>query len=146
MACIRKRRGRWVIDFYDQQGVRRWRTMPKGANKDLAEKELRAIEDQVERGNYLPVVKLPLFLEVAQEWLEHKKLKLRETTWEVYEGHVRNHFGDLDYLKITRITNQGGKVHHGSAGPGDEYWDFAENPGDPGANSELRRQAQIHRL
>jgi integrase len=41
---------------------------------------------------------------VAQEWIEHKRLKLRETTWEVYEGHVRNHFGDLDYLKITRIT------------------------------------------
>ena len=80
MACIRKRRGRWVIDFYDQQGVRRWRTMPKGTNKDQANKELRAIEDQVERGTYLPAVRVPLFLEVAQEWLEHKKLKLRETT------------------------------------------------------------------
>ena len=61
MACIRKRRGRWVIDFYDQQGERRWRTMPKGATKDQANKELRAIEDQVERGNYLPAVKVHLF-------------------------------------------------------------------------------------
>lgn len=86
MACIKKRRGRWVIDFYDQQGVRRWRTMPKGATKSQADKELQAIKDQVERGNYLPVVKVPLFSEVAQEWIEHKRLKLRETTWEVYGG------------------------------------------------------------
>ncbi len=27
MACITKRRGRWVIDFYDQFGVRRWKTL-----------------------------------------------------------------------------------------------------------------------
>jgi integrase len=104
MACISKRRGRWIIDFYDQQGVRRWRTMPEGATKAQAKEELRSIEDQVKKGIYLPAVKVPIFSEVAQEWIEHKKLKLRETTWEVYEGHVRNHFGDLDYLKITRIT------------------------------------------
>jgi len=104
MACISKRRGRWVIDFYDQQGVRRWRTIPDGATKAQAKEELRAIEEQVKKGIYLPAVKVPLFSEVAQEWIEHKQLKLRETTWEVYEGHVQNHFGDLDYIKITRIT------------------------------------------
>jgi integrase len=104
MACIRKRRGHWVIDFYDQQGVRRWKTMPKGATKEQANKELRAIEDQIEKGVYLPTGRVPLFSEVAKEWLEHKRLKLRETTWEVYGGHVRNHFDDLNYHKITRIT------------------------------------------
>jgi integrase len=104
MACIRKRRGRWIIDFYDQQGVRRWRTMPEGATKAQAKDELRATEEQVKKGIYLPAVKVPLFSEVAQEWIDHKRLKLRETTWEVYEGHVRNHFSDLDYFKITRIT------------------------------------------
>lgn len=29
---------------------------------------------------------------------------MRETTWEVYEGHVRNHFKYLDGLKINRIS------------------------------------------
>jgi integrase len=104
MACISKRRGRWVIDFYDQHGKRRWKTLPGGATKGQAKEELRAIEDMLDKGVYLPHAKTPAFSEVARDWLEHKKLKLRETTWEVYEGHVRNHFPDLDYLKINRIT------------------------------------------
>lgn len=41
---------------------------------------------------------------MAQDWLEYKRSRLRETTWEVYEGHVRNHFQELDSLKINRIT------------------------------------------
>jgi integrase len=53
---------------------------------------------------FLPSAKVLLFSEVAREWIEHKKLKLRETTWEVYEGHVRNHFQDIDRLKINRVT------------------------------------------
>jgi hypothetical protein len=53
---------------------------------------------------FLPSAKVLLFSEVAREWIEHKKLKLRETTWEVYEGHIRNHFQDLDHLKINRVT------------------------------------------
>jgi integrase len=104
MACISKRRGRWVLDFYDQHGKRRWKTLPEGATKWQAKEELRAIEDMLSKGVYLPTAKTPLFSEVARDWLEHKKLKLRETTWEVYAGHARNHFPDLDYLKINRIT------------------------------------------
>jgi integrase len=104
MACISKRRGRWVIDFYDQHGKRRWITLPEGTTKAKAKEELRAIEDQVNKKMIAPNAKALSFLEVAREWIEHKKLKLRETSWEVYEGHIRNHFDDLNYLKITRIT------------------------------------------
>jgi integrase len=104
MAKVCKRRGRWVLDFYDQHGVRRWVTMPKGTAKDKAKEELRAIEDQVNKKMFVPSAKVLLFSEVANEWIEHKKSKLRETTWEVYEGHIRNHFHDLDQLKINRVT------------------------------------------
>lgn len=104
MAKVCKRRGRWVLDFYDQHGRRRWITLPEGTTKGKAKEELRAIEDQVNKKMFVPNAKVLSFSEVAQEWIEHKKLKLRETSWEVYEGHVRNHFGDLNYLKITRIT------------------------------------------
>ena len=104
MAKVCKRRGRWVLDFYDQHGRRRWITLPEGTTKAKAKEELRAIEDQVNKKMFLPSAKVLLFSEVAREWIEHKKLKLRETTWEVYEGHVRNHFQDLDRLKINRIT------------------------------------------
>jgi len=104
MACISKRRGRWVVDFYDQHGKRRWKTLPEGATKGQAKEELRAIEDMLSKGVYLPQSKTPLFYKVARGWIEYKRPKLRESTWEVYEGHVRNHFQDLDGLKINRIT------------------------------------------
>jgi integrase len=104
MACVAKRRNRYVLDFRDQFGVRQWITTPKGTTKAKAEEELRRKLDQVKNGVFRPDSKTLLFSEVAQDWLEHKKPNLRETTWEVYEGHVKNHFHDLDGLKINRIS------------------------------------------
>jgi integrase len=95
MACISKRRNRWVIDFYDNQGKRRWKTLPKGTTKAKAKEAMRDIEDQLSRGIYPPDKKIPIFSEVAKDWLEYKKPNLRGSTWSVYEGHTRNHFYDL---------------------------------------------------
>jgi integrase len=104
MACIAKRRNRYIIDFYDNQGKRRWKTLPKGTTKKKAKESMREIEDQIARGIYLPDKRIPLFKEVAKEWIEYKRPNLRQSTWSVYEGHTRNHFHDLDDLKINRIT------------------------------------------
>lgn len=104
MAKVAKRRGRYVLDFYDHADIRRRETLPEGTTKKRALEELRDREEQVARGTYLPEKKVPVFSEVAQDWIEHKKAKLRANTWEVYEGHVRNHFHDFDGLKINQIT------------------------------------------
>jgi len=88
MACITKRRGRWVVDFYDQYGKRRWKTLKEGATKKQARDELRAIEDVVSKGIYLPVKKVPLFSEVTAMWLAGKKPNIRHSTLEQYKGHV----------------------------------------------------------
>jgi len=104
MACISKRRDRYVIDFYDNQGKRRWRTLPKDAKKKDAKKTLRDIEDKLEKGVHIPSKQTPTFKQVAEDWGKSKKQNLRSTSWEVYEGHTRNHFSDLDHLKINRIT------------------------------------------
>ena len=104
MACIAKRRGRYVIDFYDTYGKRRWITMPKGTTKKKAKEKFREVEDQLRRGIYLPDKKIPNFKQVAKDWIEHKKPNLRHSTWSVYEGHTRNHFDDFDPIKINRIT------------------------------------------
>jgi integrase len=104
MACISKRRDRWVLDFYDQHGEGQRLSLPEGTTKGQAKEALREIEAAVIKRIYLPSKKKPLFSEVAQNWLEYKRSRLRETTWEVYEGHVRNHFQELDSLKINRIT------------------------------------------
>ncbi len=89
MACITKRRDRWVLDFYDQTGKRRRQTLPKGTTKTAAKQELRAIEEQISRRVFFPAKKMPLFSVVAREWIEYKRPGLRSTTWAVYEGHIR---------------------------------------------------------
>jgi integrase len=104
MATISRRRNRWVIDFYDTQGKRRWITMPKGSPKKKAKEKLREIEDQVKRGVYIPKSKMPLFKSVAETWLEIKKPDVRPATWEGYEGHIKNHFDEFKGIPIDRIT------------------------------------------
>jgi hypothetical protein len=80
MACIAKRRGRYVIDFYDTYGKRRWKTLPKGTTKKRAHEALRNIEDQLRRGIYIPDKKIPTFKEVAEDWLDFKKFNVRAST------------------------------------------------------------------
>ena len=104
MACITKRRGRWVIDFYDQHGQRQRETLPKGTNKDTARKELREREKKVDNRTFIQDKKAPLFSKVAEDWLDYKKPKLRETTWLACQGHVNNHFEALNDLRVNRIT------------------------------------------
>jgi len=53
MACITKRRDRWVIDFYDPCGKRRWKTLLKGTTKGKAGDELRNIEESLSHGDVL---------------------------------------------------------------------------------------------
>jgi len=104
MACIAKRRNRWVIDFYDNQGKRQRQTLKKATTKKKAREKLRELEDQLAKGVYIPDKKIPIFSEVTKEWLEYKKPNLRKSTWSVYDGYTRNHFHDLDRIKINRIT------------------------------------------
>lgn len=105
MACVtdKKKKGRWAVDFYDQQGKRRLKVLPKGATKKQAIKLLREIEKQVDRRTYLPTKNVPTFQKVATDWLEFKKLNIRPSTWRKYEGYLRNHFQEIAHLKITRI-------------------------------------------
>lgn len=104
MACVTKRRGRYVIDYYDNEGRRQRQTLKKGTTKKKANEKLREIEDQLAKGNYIPDKKIPIFSKVAEDWLEHKKPNLRESTWSVYAGHTKKHFQEFDSLKINRIT------------------------------------------
>lgn len=104
MAKVTKRRGRWVLDFYDHQGKRRWKTMPKGSTKKQAMDELRDINDQLLKGIYVPTVKIPLFSKVAKDWLDYKKPNVRQSTWRKYDSYTKNHFDELKNIKINRIT------------------------------------------
>jgi integrase len=104
MACITKRRNRYVLDFYDSQGKRQRQTLKAGTTKKAAKDKLREIEDQLQKGTYISDKKIPLFSEVAKDWLEYKKQNLRESTFAVYKGHTLNHFKEFDDIKANRIT------------------------------------------
>jgi integrase len=111
MACATKKRGRWCVDFYDQHGRRRLKTLPKGATKREATKELRRIEKEVSNGVFLPSKKMPIFSEIADLWLENKKRDVREHTFDAYECHVRNnlkpYFGPMKISDIRFETVEG---------------------------------------
>ena len=104
MACIAKRHDRYVIDFYDNQGNRKRKTLKAGTTKARAREILRDIEIQLAKGLYLPQEQIPLFSEVAKDWLGFKKLNVRASTWACLEGHTRNHFEELNGLKVSLIT------------------------------------------
>ena len=104
MAKVAKRRGRYVLDFYDHQGKRRWATLPKGTTKKKANEKLREIEDQIAKGVYIPDRRIPIFKQAAEDWLELKKHNVRQSSWEMYEGHLKNHFQTINPMKLNRIT------------------------------------------
>ena len=91
MACLTKRRGRYVIDCYDQHGKRYRKSMKADATKELARKELRETEAKIERRTFIHEKKTPLFYQVKTEWFEHKRQFLRENTWETCEANSRIH-------------------------------------------------------
>ncbi|MDL2123801.1 MAG: site-specific integrase [Deltaproteobacteria bacterium] len=104
MACISKRRDRYVIDFYDKQGNRKRKTLKKGTTKTRAREILRDIEGKLAKGLYMPEERIPLFSKVAKDWLEFKKLNIRASTWSCLEGHTRTHFKELNSLRVNLIT------------------------------------------
>lgn len=104
MACIAKRRDRYIIDFYDDQGRRKRKTLKKGTTKARARDILRDIEIQLAKGLYMPEERIPLFSKVAKDWLEFKKLNVRASTWSCLEGHTRTHFEELNSLRVNLIT------------------------------------------
>ena len=104
MATIAKRRDRYVIDCYDQNGKRYRKTLPAGTTKQRARELLRDIEIKIERRTFAHEKKILTFAEVGREWLEHKKPNVRITTWEMFNGHLKHHFDELQNIRINVIT------------------------------------------
>ncbi len=101
MACVKKRRGKWVIDYRDALGKRRWETI-QGNRKD-AEKRLA----EILKGDRLMLDTKRTFKDYAEEWLKtYAKVHVKESTMREYEAVFKNHifpaFGPLPFSKITR--------------------------------------------
>lgn len=99
-----KKRERWVIRYYDNDGIQRWETLEKGTSARNANRRKREIEDSLDKKIFRPNSEIPLFKEVAQRWLDLKSEKIRKSTKLQYEGHINNHiklyFGEMKTNEI----------------------------------------------
>lgn len=106
--AIRKREykngSRYMLDFYDQTGIRRRETLPEGTSLKTAKDILRKYEEQSCKGIYIPESNNRAFEQVADDWLQYKKPNIRASSWSVIEGHIRNHMKDFYGIQINKIT------------------------------------------
>jgi hypothetical protein len=85
----RGRPGRWLLDFYDQNGKRRRETYEsqKAAKAAMVDRA-----KEVKTSVYRVPSELPELAEVAKAWLSAKSLEgLRPSTVSGYENHVLDH-------------------------------------------------------
>ena len=101
MACIRKRRGKWVIDYRDVLGKRRWETV-QGNRKDAEDRLAKILA-----GGKRVLDTKRKFKEFAEEWVEtYARPHVKESTLTEYQSVFKNHllpaFGSIPFSKITR--------------------------------------------
>jgi len=95
MACVRKSRGKWVIDYYDGMGQRHVEVV--GVNKKEAERKLRQIVGLIDTDGYNPDGKKILFKDYAETWIAERKAELSVGTWSTYNGLIKNYLLNQEY-------------------------------------------------
>jgi integrase len=101
MACITKRRGKWMVDYRDSKGQRHWETKPhkKAAQERLAE---------ILSGNQPEQpLETRTFKEYGEWWLENvARGAIKASSHQEYTAVLRNHvyptLGSLPFLEIRR--------------------------------------------
>ncbi len=102
MACVTKRRGKWVLDFRDRQGRRRWESFDTRKEADLALSERL---QQLKRGNYVAPGKEKTFSELCESFTAAHKPHVKENTWTDYGRNLRLHLKPFfDGYKLPEIT------------------------------------------
>jgi integrase len=103
MACIRKRRGKWVVDYRDSAGIRRWATCD---TKRAAEDELDKKRRESRQGTR-PVVDPDITVQAYSErWLILIKATVKAATYLSYSNMLRLHilpaFGATKVRQVQR--------------------------------------------
>jgi integrase len=106
MSCVKYRRGRWVVDFRDATGRRRWESY---ADRESANTRLSEI---LKGRGVIPTTLKCGFEEYATRWLEsYVKAHCKASTYWEYESLLRNHlipaFGAVGFTKINREMVRG---------------------------------------
>jgi integrase len=86
MACIKKRRGKWVVDWRDTEGRRHWETKD---DKKAAQDRLAEI---LKPQNPEQAPDTRTFKEYGEWWLENvAKGAIKASTYQEYEAVLKNH-------------------------------------------------------
>jgi integrase len=104
------RRGRVYGLRFTAYGTRRHVTLEDGTTREQAEKELRRVRSEVERGVWQPPtppptvepLSDPTFHEFATDWFEASKGEWRPTTRDAYESELSNHL--LPFFKDHQLS------------------------------------------
>lgn len=105
MACVKRRRNRWVVDFRDQDGNRRWETY---RTRDEANTALSKLVPALRQGTYRPPAELPTLKGVAAEWFASKAghRVSSQAGWQVHlDKHILPALGPLriDQIGVTDV-------------------------------------------
>jgi len=106
MACVRKRRGKWVVDYRDGAGKRRWTTCPTLSEaKTLLDEKARE-----SRQGRRPVVDPDIAVGAyAKRWLRIVQASVKPSTLRSYEGMLRLHI--LPVFEAVKIRHlQRGRI------------------------------------
>src|SRR6266496_4761689 len=103
MACVRKYRGSWVVDYRDANGKRHIEAVE---SQDAGNEKLGEIAKALRSKTYDPGrAKTPLKI-YAVEWLQSKRAELSRSTFTSYEYALRVHIlpalAEYELGKLTR--------------------------------------------
>src|SRR5436309_12876452 len=102
MACIRKRRGRWVVDYRDALGIRRWVTCE---TKREADEVLSEKIGQSRQGAQRPNAHTNITVErYAEPWLDQVAAKIATKTLASHRDPLRLHITPARRaIKVRRV-------------------------------------------
>jgi integrase len=112
MACIRKRRGKYVVDYRDSAGIRRWVTCETRRDAEAVLDEKRRESRQGTR----PVVDPDITTEdYSKRWLGIVQAAVKRATYESYSNTLRLHIlPEFRSIKVRQV--QRGRIHEWLAG------------------------------
>ena len=90
-----KRGKRWGINYRDASGKLHQRIVSN--DRQVAERELRRILDEIDRGTFIQDGGRITLGEYATTWLSAKQADVRPSTWKAYRTHVERYITDPEY-------------------------------------------------
>lgn len=143
-ANLIERNGWWhvVINYYDEQGKRKQKAIATGlrikGNKRKAEIRCKELLAEWEKRLALTNSEM-LFSDFLQEWLEHHRSRIEDSTYQEYRKNIQNII--CPYFAEKRITLFDLKPQHIQ-----DFYDYRIRECNTGAKTIHRYHANIHKL